>query len=307
MSIPDDPADKSAREEDPAQQGARGPTEPNWPPGTAHAAEAGPQSPSQTGSRSMPELGVMPLRGHREGHLKVVRLVSTTPGADLSIELLPGLNKIGRQREDNHIVLVSPQVSRFHAEIDVSDDAVVLRDLGSGNGTYLNGTSVTEHRLQAGDLIAFSDRFTFRVMVDLATQPPETLTLEGVAAPDEARKTSGRIAKLASDSVPASLVKRTADLKRSSPDLDTDSLKALIEATPRFRTERGARCRMVTAERPPRRPSRSGQLSSALRSPLLALKPQLTRPTADRPQVGARGRWTTRSNGRSVAFRCCIR
>jgi hypothetical protein len=229
MSIPDDPADKSAREEDPAQQGARGPTEPNWPPGTAHAAEAGPQSPSQTGSRSMPELGVMPLRGHREGHLKVVRLVSTTPGADLSIELLPGLNKIGRQREDNHIVLVSPQVSRFHAEIDVSDDAVVLRDLGSGNGTYLNGTSVTEHRLQAGDLIAFSDRFTFRVMVDLATQPPETLTLEGVAAPDEARKTSGRIAKLASDSVPASLVKRTADLKRSSPDLDTDSLKALIE------------------------------------------------------------------------------
>ena len=65
------------------------------------------------------------------GEKRRVRLVPATDETDLSIDLHDGLNRIGRQRVDNHIVLVSPQVSRFHAELEVTDSEIIVRDLGS--------------------------------------------------------------------------------------------------------------------------------------------------------------------------------
>ena len=64
---------------------------------------------------------------------------------------------IGRG-EDCDVVLVERQVSRHHAQIRRLDSAAsltyVLEDLGSRNGTYLNGREVTEpHILQDGDEI----------------------------------------------------------------------------------------------------------------------------------------------------------
>ena len=45
------------------------------------------------------------------------------------------------------------QASRRHAEVTVRDGSAVLRDLGSANGTFVNGESVTERRLAVGDRI----------------------------------------------------------------------------------------------------------------------------------------------------------
>jgi pSer/pThr/pTyr-binding forkhead associated (FHA) protein len=42
-------------------------------------------------------------------------------------------------------------VSREHCEIDRCPDGLVVRDLGSKHGTYLNGVPVTNARLEAGD------------------------------------------------------------------------------------------------------------------------------------------------------------
>ena len=48
----------------------------------------------------------------------------------------------------------SPEVSRRHAQIDIQDEAVVLRDLGSRNGTLVNGEPVAGPRpLEDGDRI----------------------------------------------------------------------------------------------------------------------------------------------------------
>ena len=48
----------------------------------------------------------------------------------------------------------SPWVSRQHCLLQVSADHVRLRDLGSSNGTLLNGQRISEERtLQDGDLI----------------------------------------------------------------------------------------------------------------------------------------------------------
>lgn len=53
------------------------------------------------------------------------------------------------------IVIDSAAVSRQQAEICREGDAWVIRDLGSANGTYINGQLLTSDRpLQPGDEIA---------------------------------------------------------------------------------------------------------------------------------------------------------
>ena len=57
---------------------------------------------------------------------------------------------------DNDVQLEEGSVSSRHAEIAVQDGAAVLRDLGSTNGTFLNGEQVTgEVPLNEADEIYF--------------------------------------------------------------------------------------------------------------------------------------------------------
>ena len=46
-----------------------------------------------------------------------------------------------------------PLLSRRHAEFAISGDDVIVRDLGSRNGIYLNGDRVAEGTLQSGDVL----------------------------------------------------------------------------------------------------------------------------------------------------------
>ena len=64
---------------------------------------------------------------------------------------------IGRD-PGNDLVLDSPIVSRRHAELELRDDAVWLRDLGSANGTAVNGQPITEQPLRDGDIIRIGDQ-----------------------------------------------------------------------------------------------------------------------------------------------------
>ena len=74
---------------------------------------------------------------------------------------------IGRD-PDNGIVIADPRVSHHHAWIGIVDNKVVLRDLGSTNGTFINARRdalVTEAALMPGDTIFFGghggDQFRF--------------------------------------------------------------------------------------------------------------------------------------------------
>lgn len=60
---------------------------------------------------------------------------------------------IGR-RLDNHIVLENPKVSRTHAQLRLRHGRYVLYDLGSSGGTQVNGETVKERVLEAGDVIS---------------------------------------------------------------------------------------------------------------------------------------------------------
>lgn len=80
-------------------------------------------------------------------------IVMTKSGTPRLITLQAGRTRIGRDA-NNAVVLDSVKVSRSHAEIDATRGAAVLVDLGSSNGTRVNGRKVRWQALKHRDLIA---------------------------------------------------------------------------------------------------------------------------------------------------------
>ncbi|MCS7237184.1 MAG: FHA domain-containing protein [Thermoguttaceae bacterium] len=69
------------------------------------------------------------------------------------IPLLKTTLLIGR-RETCDVVLRFPNVSAHHCELFLKDGYWYVRDLDSRNGTRVNGTRVTQKRLDPGDILA---------------------------------------------------------------------------------------------------------------------------------------------------------
>ncbi len=98
-------------------------------------------------SPAVPERTAPPPR--ESGRASLVVLQDDQPVKTLEIERRI---RIGRQA-DNDLVIVDPGVSRHHAEIINESGTCTLHDLGSTNGTYVNGTVTTEHALRDGDRV----------------------------------------------------------------------------------------------------------------------------------------------------------
>jgi len=65
---------------------------------------------------------------------------------------IQGQLSIGRN-PDNGLQLDDLQVSRRHAVIEQADTGTILRDLGSGNGTFIGERRILEYKLCPGDII----------------------------------------------------------------------------------------------------------------------------------------------------------
>ena len=91
------------------------------------------------------------------GHGGAPRLVTAagTP-AESAYVLSQTVTVIGRGAEAD-LRLADPGVSRRHAEIRVGAGEAVVSDLGSTNGTLVNGRSVTEAVLRTGDEITIGE------------------------------------------------------------------------------------------------------------------------------------------------------
>jgi hypothetical protein len=79
------------------------------------------------------------------------------------------------------VIIPSRQVSRNHARLVVGGDGTTIEDLGSKNGTHLNGETLSEAvTLNDGDVIqiAFAQQFIY--LSSDATMPLEMATLEGM-------------------------------------------------------------------------------------------------------------------------------
>ena len=67
-------------------------------------------------------------------------------------ELKADKTTIGRV-EDNTFQIAEPSVSSHHCEILLRGSDVVIRDLNSTNGTFINGEKVTESVLKPGQML----------------------------------------------------------------------------------------------------------------------------------------------------------
>ena len=75
---------------------------------------------------------------------------------------LPERSVIGRALSCE-ISIPEGGLSREHAEMIVESNQLIVRDLESSNGTFLNGERVTEGRPSHGDTLSF-DNMSFRVI-----------------------------------------------------------------------------------------------------------------------------------------------
>jgi len=86
---------------------------------------------------------------------------STWAGPQRDLVLPDALFTLGREK-DNGLVLDSNEISRHHARLTCGPEGWAVEDLGSSNGTYVNGVRVARHLLQEGDVIGLGSlRLTF--------------------------------------------------------------------------------------------------------------------------------------------------
>ena len=80
----------------------------------------------------------------------MAKLVILTQGmTGRAHELNVDRTTVGRV-EDNTFQIADPSVSSHHCEVLLRDGEVVIRDLNSTNGSYINDTQITESVLKPG-------------------------------------------------------------------------------------------------------------------------------------------------------------
>jgi hypothetical protein len=88
-----------------------------------------------------------------------LRLLPIDPGVP-TVTLASGALSVGRSH-DNDLVLPDPEVSRHHARLEPDGTHWRAIDLGSRNGTWINGVRQSTATISSGDEVAFGEvRYT---------------------------------------------------------------------------------------------------------------------------------------------------
>ena len=132
---------------------------------------------------------ILPLRGSWSGRTSPRMREYLEIGTPAGVELRPldgDRVTIGRHAGNDIVLASDDSTSRLHAVLERLGPSWWLRDLGSRNGTYVNGTRVAERRtLQHGDELRIgSTRLVYRISrpseedqaVTLAREPAPPLT-----------------------------------------------------------------------------------------------------------------------------------
>src|SRR5688500_199401 len=101
--------------------------------------------------------------------------------------MVPNKEIVVGRSSDLDMVLVEEMVSRKHARIAYENDAVVIEDLGSTNGTFVNGEKIKRAQLKEGDRVLIGTSILKVIVMDNSSHEQGRPTLEVVAA---ARRTS---------------------------------------------------------------------------------------------------------------------
>jgi len=87
----------------------------------------------------------------------MAKLVIRTEGLTAEIiELKAGVNRLGRSSR-NDFQLDHRSISRFHAEIILTEHWMCVRDMDSSNGVFVNDEQVQECPLESGQILRLGD------------------------------------------------------------------------------------------------------------------------------------------------------
>lgn len=158
------------------------------------------------------------------------RLVPVEDGAPNfaagDIQLGAGRLRLGRAPE-SHVVLNDREVSKHHAEVEWTEEGWVVRDLGSSNGTYVNGEAVEVCLLQGGDVVELG---TCRYRLVVGGDDGAEVTLSPAGAPDSTRVI---VSAQVGGKVDARLLQSVDDLRSHLERSQTafQAVQSLIETT----------------------------------------------------------------------------
>ena len=102
------------------------------------------------------------------------KLTSTDGGQHF--ELRENASLVIGRAPTSDIPIFDPTISRRHAEVRIDDSGVSVRDLGSSNGTFLNGLKIENAPLHLGDVVTFG-KVGFRLQEMPRITPPQRLAV----------------------------------------------------------------------------------------------------------------------------------
>lgn len=180
------PAAAETVEEAPAEESVEAPAEELPAEGNAPEVVEAAEVPVETVESSEPAAEPeVPEVEVPEGPAPVAKLVSS---ADPPVEfpLAAGTNTIGRRGGNDIVLGDDAYVSGSHAELTADERGFWLMDVGSSNGTLLNGSRIqsnTRMALNSGDAITFGQ-------TALRFEVPEVVPDEGDTVPESGGETN---------------------------------------------------------------------------------------------------------------------
>jgi len=108
------------------------------------------------------------------------RLIPTAGGSPIEIER--DVTVVGRSRDHCDVRIDRNSVSKIHCVIVKTDGLLFVRDLGSTNGTKVNGQRILRGALLPGDQLAFAN-VKYRVQLGAGERRPESDRTEMIAMP----------------------------------------------------------------------------------------------------------------------------
>jgi adenylate cyclase len=169
------------------------------------------------------------------------RLISSS--GDQSFELPPGRSVVIGRGMATDIAIYDPTISRRHAELTARGDGVEVRDLGSSNGTCINGSRVATGLLMANDSVTFG-KVTYKIK---EVRPPGEEPLPLPLPPSDAAHPSGTIVRqlMVSGGTAAGITSRDGPLTRgqlrvaaaTAEERQSKKLSLLLEVAQKLTSE----------------------------------------------------------------------
>jgi len=157
------------------------------------------------------------------------KLVSTS--GEQTIDIKPGSQLVVGRAVNSDVPIYDPTISRQHAQLTVQNGGVLVKDLGSSNGTFLNGSRITEAVATPNDVVMFG-KVSFYVREaskpEAPKQPsagfqppkaPQATIVRQLPLSPEGDIISGRVKRLSLSTGPAT-TQETQEAARSAKKLE---------------------------------------------------------------------------------------